>query len=282
MKILSSKAALQLVIAEIQAHKKSIGFVPTMGALHEGHLALVKTAQKVCDRVVCSIFVNPTQFNNSQDLSSYPQTPERDIALLKEVNCDILFLPESPQEIYPDGVTSMEFDLGNIASVMEGAHRPGHFQGVATVLYHFFNLVQPNRVFMGEKDFQQVAVVRKLIVLMHAPIEVVCVPTQRAASGLALSSRNMRLSAQQQDEAVAIFDAMQYAKSNWQRFSPKSLMQHLIGFFDAIPDAKVEYIAFADADSLEGVLEWSDHQSVRVFVVVWFGDVRLIDNQLLF
>ena len=192
---------------------KSIGFVPTMGALHEGHMALIKNAQSLCDIVICSIFVNPKQFNKESDLVNYPNTLERDTLNLKEVNCDIVFIP-SVEEIYPKNRIDKQFDFGALATEMEGEHRPGHFNGVALVIDRFFEIINPTYAFFGEKDFQQLAIIKALVEKLNSSIKIIGCPTVRETSGLAMSSRNERLIEDEKEEASAIFKALSFVAKN--------------------------------------------------------------------
>ncbi|MCB0576710.1 MAG: pantoate--beta-alanine ligase, partial [Saprospiraceae bacterium] len=194
---------------------KSIGFAPTMGALHDGHLDLVRMAKKECDRAVVSIFVNPTQFNDPKDLEKYPRTPEKDAALLIGVDCDVLFIPPV-EEVYPPGLDlTVHLDFGQLDQVMEGEFRPGHFKGMATVVNRLLDIVQPHRLYMGQKDFQQLTIVRNMLAQLHSPVELVMCPTRREADGLAMSSRNVRLSPAMRAAAPVIYQTLVWAKETF-------------------------------------------------------------------
>lgn len=282
MQVVTKADALISIRKTLLAAQTPVAFVPTMGALHAGHLQLVKMAKATGAFVMASIFVNPTQFDNPHDLEKYPRMPAKDLQLLEQVGCDLVFLPESPAEIYSEPLQIKSYDLGPLEHVMEGAFRKGHFQGVAAVLDRLFHLVQPQEVFMGEKDFQQVAIVKKLLDLLDLPITITGVKTVREPDGLAMSSRNMRLSAETRQNAGAIFKALTFAQENYLQFTPKSLSHHLESFFQNLSEVTVEYIQIADAETLEPISDWHAHQHVRAFIAVWFSGVRLIDNLPLF
>lgn len=267
----------QLEVARQNANKKgqTVGFVPTMGALHEGHMALVRRAKMECDIVVVSVFVNPTQFNNPDDLKLYPRTAQKDAALLTENGCDIAFFPEV-EDVYPKGIAIPTVDLGGMDKVMEGAFRPGHFNGVVQVVWRFFDLVKPNKAYFGLKDFQQVAVIQHMVRELSLPLEIVPCPTLREDSGLAMSSRNMRLSEQQKEDAVIIFRTLTKMKSLVSETRPKDLVEMGAKMIDESP-LKLEYLQIVDSKTLEALDEtWSD--SATVCIAAYCGEVRLIDN----
>jgi pantoate--beta-alanine ligase len=282
MQVVTKAEALISIRKTLLAAQTPVAFAPTMGALHAGHLQLVKKAKASGAFVMVSIFVNPTQFDNPHDLEKYPRMPAKDLQMLESVGCDLVFLPESPEEIYPTTQTINTYDLGALEHVMEGAFRKGHFQGVAAVLDKLFHLVQPHEVFMGEKDFQQVAIVRKLVAILNLPITITAVPTVREPDGLAMSSRNLRLSANTRQNAVAIFKALTFAQENYQKFTPQGLSKHLETFFHNLPEVTVEYIQVADAETLTPITNWGTNAHPRIFIAVWFSGVRLIDNMPLF
>lgn len=253
----------------------SVGFVPTMGALHEGHLQLVRRAVKENDVVVASIFVNPIQFNNPEDLAKYPRTLDDDRRMLKEAGCHVLFAPPV-EEMYPGPVTE-KYDFGPLERVMEGAYRPGHFNGVAVVVKKFFDIVGPDRAYFGEKDYQQLKIIQALVQLRSLPVEIVPCPTVREADGLAMSSRNRRLSPEERRIAPEIFQTMteagQRIKSDSvaqvRDFVRERLERH--GFV-------IDYIEIASAADLQPVRETPPRQPVRIFIACFLGKVRLIDN----
>jgi pantoate--beta-alanine ligase len=249
-----------------------------MGALHEGHMALVRRAKKTTDVVVVSVFVNPTQFNNPSDLKLYPRTPEKDAALLEQNGCDIAFFP-TVEEIYPEGYQTPHIPLGQLETVMEGEFRPGHFKGVVQVVNRFFELVKPDYAFFGMKDFQQVAVIRHMVKYLGLSVEIVPCPTLREASGLAMSSRNMRLSAHQLVEAIAIYDTLSRAKIQAAYMTPQEVKADALVFF-AQSDLKLEYFTIADPITLEELSdEWVD--GATACIAAFCGEVRLIDNMAL-
>jgi pantoate--beta-alanine ligase len=282
MHVITKAEALISIRKSLQETGTAVAFVPTMGALHAGHLQLVACAKESGAFVMASIFVNPTQFDNPRDLEKYPRMPARDLQMLEAQGCDLVFIPDSPEEVYPDPKSVQNYALGAVADTMEGAFRKGHFQGVAAVLDRLFQLVQPNEVFMGEKDFQQVAVVKRLVALLQLPITITGVPTVREPDGLAMSSRNMRLSAETRANAVAIFKALSFAQRTYQDFTPQTLEIQMQQFFQNLPEVTLEYIQFADSETLAPVASWANATHVRVFIAVWFSGVRLIDNMPLF
>jgi pantoate--beta-alanine ligase len=259
----------------------SIGFVPTMGALHNGHISLIKKAKIECDIVVCSIFVNPVQFNNKTDFEKYPVTIENDILLLEENSTDILFLP-SVKEIYPDGTDKLQhFDLGYLENILEGSYRPNHFQGVCNVMNRLLNTVKPEKLFLGQKDYQQVLVLKKMMQSFHPNIKTFTGETLRENDGLAMSSRNTRLSNNARKHATAIYQALQYIKKNIEKNSFEYLTHHakqiiLNNGFD-----KVDYIEICDAETLLPADTFNTDKKLIVLAAAFIDDVRLIDNILL-
>lgn len=271
----------QLNVALDQARENgmTIGFVPTMGALHAGHMALVERAGKECDFVVVSVFVNPTQFNNPEDLKLYPRTPETDSALLDKHGCSVAFFP-SVEDVYPSNLEIPNVDLGRMDRVMEGAFRPGHFKGVVQVVWRLFDLVKPNKAFFGLKDFQQVAVIQHMTRSLNLPVEIVPCATLREESGLAMSSRNMRLTAKQREEAVVIYRVLTFLKENASQFSPAELMEKGSEMMNQ-STLKLEYLQIVDSSTLELLdQKWSDHATACMSA--YCGEVRLIDNMQLF
>lgn len=255
---------------------KSVGLVPTMGALHEGHKSLVDRCRKENDVVVVSVFVNPTQFNNKEDLRTYPRTEEADKALLAASGCDIVFMP-TVEEVYPEPDTRV-FSLGKVAEVMEGAMRPGHFNGVAQIVSKLFMMVEPDRAYFGEKDFQQIAVIREMVKQEGFNLEIVPCPIVREADGLAKSSRNVRLDAHHRSIAPNIArilrESVDFAKSH----SVKETCAMVTDGINAYPEMEVEYYQIVDGITLMPVADWSDSNYVVGCVTVYCGDVRLIDN----
>ncbi len=253
---------------------EGVGFVPTMGALHAGHLSLVRRAREECQIVAVSVFVNPTQFNDPEDLRRYPRTPEADLELLSAAGADIVFMP-SVDEIYPESDTRV-FDFGMLDKVMEGATRPGHFNGVAQVVSRLFNLVQPERAYFGEKDFQQIAIIRQMVHQLDMPVRIISVPIVREEDGLAMSSRNALLSPAARKSAPLIYRALTEGVAYAETHAPAEVEQFVIDMIDANPELKVIYFNLVDSQTLQPVSSWDG--SVRGCVAVQAGNVRLIDN----
>lgn len=255
---------------------KSIGFVPTMGALHEGHLSLLQAAKKDCDITVCSIFVNPTQFNDPKDLERYPRTPEKDCKMLGQAGCDVVFLPEV-REMYPTPDTR-QFDFGRLNKMLDGAHRPGHFNGVAQVVSKLFSIIRPDRAYFGLKDYQQVQIVRALVKQLHMPVEIVACPILREEDGLAMSSRNTLLTAEERKAAKTIPRIMKMAREEFGKTTIPELKQKMLEEVRKEPLLKPDYIEFCDADSLEPVEHAKAGQKIICLVAIFSGRIRLIDN----
>ena len=257
----------------------SIGFVPTMGALHKGHLSLVQTAKTENDLTVCSIFINPVQFNNVEDFKRYPVTIEKDIELLIESGCDILFLPP-PDQVYPEGYQKKIFDLGKIETVFEGQYRPGHFQGVCQVMDRLLQIIQPDKIYMGQKDYQQCMVIQKLLELTgkEEEYELIVEPTIRETDGLAMSSRNLRLSNEARLKAPALYNALNYIKNNLGQQPLKTLKRNAKEGLEK-EGFNVDYIDIADANTLETPNGQSN--KLVALVAATINDIRLIDNTIL-
>lgn len=255
---------------------RRVGFVPTMGALHEGHLQLMRQSKKENDVLVVSIFVNPIQFNNSSDLDKYPRDLDKDKELLKTVDCDLLFAPDT-SEMYPEKVVE-EFYFGPLETVMEGAHRPGHFNGVAIVVKKLFEIVQPHQAYFGEKDFQQLAIIQKLVEIENIPVEIIPCSIVREEDGLAMSSRNSRLTAPERSIAPFIFQTLQQATSKKGLKRPEEIKQWVIEAFNSQKLFDLEYFEIADNKNLQPVHNWKDANGILGFIAVHLGKVRLIDN----
>lgn len=252
-----------------------IGFVPTMGALHDGHISLVKAAKEECDVVIVSIFVNPTQFNNTEDLKLYPRQEDKDLELLTQNDCDFVYLPTA-EEIYPSDYEEVKIDLDTIENTMEGEHRPGHFNGVVNVVSRLFKIVQPTKAYFGRKDFQQVAVVKEMNRQLKLPVEIVTVETKRDPSGLAMSSRNLRLSEQELEKAVVISQVLNKGKSWANSYSPAVTRQKMIEYFEQT-SLKLEYLQIVHPDTLNDLNQyWVS--GATACIAAYCGDVRLIDN----
>lgn len=262
---------------------KSIGFVPTMGALHEGHLSLIRRAKEENEIVVCSIFVNPTQFNDPKDLEKYPRTLEADRQLLESVGCDLLFAPQEP-DIYPEPPV-LRFSFGHLEEVMEGAHRPGHFNGVALIVSKLFHIVQPDKAYFGQKDYQQYLIIRQLVKDLSFPVQVIPCPIVREPDGLAMSSRNRRLTPEQRHEAVVLYQTLQEAKRRLLNGdSVGQVKAYVTGVFAPLQkkDIRLEYFEVADGYTLSPVQDIQEHQEIVLCMAAYVGDIRLIDNVLLF
>lgn len=255
---------------------KSIGFVPTMGALHAGHLSLLERSVEENDISVCSIFVNPIQFNNPKDLEKYPRTLETDSKMLKEAGCDIIFAP-AVEEMYPEKAKEV-YDFGPLESVMEGAHRPGHFNGVAVVVKRLFEICLPDRAYFGEKDFQQLAIIKAMTQQLDLPIEIIGCPIIREADGLAMSSRNVRLTTKERKIAPEIYNTIEDIKHKAGREPLERVLEDATAYLNSLSGMKVEYLQVADEHRLMPVLHWEDDRKKRVFVALFLGEVRLIDN----
>ncbi|GAB2797427.1 pantoate--beta-alanine ligase [Hymenobacter luteus] len=278
MEILNTAAELQAHTEKWRQAGKRIGLVPTMGALHEGHLQLVRAAARECDVVVTSIFVNPTQFNNPDDFRLYPRLPEADAELLGPAGCTALFLP-AVADMYPQP-TVLHFDFGALERVMEGAHRPGHFNGVATVVSKLFHLSRPHRAYFGQKDLQQVTIVRQLVADLSFDLEVVAFPTVREADGLAMSSRNRRLDAPARALAPLLYQSLQLAEKMVRdgEATPQAVRQAVREFLSSQPAIELEYIEVADAHTLQPLTDWQPGRPVALCLAAHLGGVRLIDN----
>lgn len=271
---------LQRYLNILKSDKKSIGFVPTMGALHEGHLSLIHRAKEENDCVVCSIFVNPTQFNDKDDLDKYPRTAASDIELLTSIRTDVLLMP-AVEEVYPEGLdTQLDLDFGNLATVMEGEFRPGHFDGMAQVVNRLLNMVQPHSLYMGQKDFQQITIVRSMLTQLASKIKLVMCPIMREEDGLAMSSRNVRLTPENRSLAVKISQTLQGAKALIDSKTPEEVITWAMNEL-SIPQFKPEYFAIVDGITLQAIDDFEAHHFVVACAAVWAGEVRLIDNMVL-
>lgn len=257
---------------------KTIGLVPTMGALHRGHFELVKTGFCENDVLVVSIFVNPTQFNNPDDLRKYPKTIERDTALLKEVSEEIVIFCPSVNEMYSDNIVSKTYDFEGLATVMEGVFRPNHFNGVGTIVEELLTLVAPNRAYFGEKDYQQLQIIRKLVEIKKISTTIIGCPVVRESSGLAMSSRNERLSDEEKKDAALIFKILQAAKIQFGTKSAKRVLEWVKNEFKRHPKLRLEYVEITTSDTLKPIIRKQKGKAYRAFISVYVQDVRLIDN----
>ncbi|NGM60588.1 pantoate--beta-alanine ligase [Sphingobacterium sp. SGG-5] len=280
MEILTTKKELRAYLDTYHSHQK-IALVPTMGALHQGHLSLIREAQKVADLVVCSIFVNPTQFNDPNDLEKYPRPIEQDISLLQSIACDVLFMPHV-EEIYPDPNESWHIDLGQLDKIWEGLHRPGHFQGVTQVVYKLFQAVKPHIACFGQKDFQQIMVVQRMLDLTRLPVQLLICPIVRDEEGLALSSRNARLSPAGKKSALVISKALRAVKNDFSESTPEVLQQKGTQIIQEEPDVKLEYFAICETQTLAKATTIAHGKQYIAIAAAWVEGVRLIDNMLLY
>lgn len=256
--------------------RSGIGFVPTMGALHAGHRSLVERARRECATVVVSVFVNPTQFDDKTDLKNYPRTPEADLRLLEEVGADYVFMP-SVEEVYPEPDTRT-FDFGMIDKVMEGATRPGHFNGVTQVVSRLFDLVKPAKAYFGEKDFQQIAVIREMVRQLRIPVEIIPCPIVRGEDGLALSSRNTLLDTDHRTAAPYIYKVLKAAVEKSHQTTPDQLAAWVTAQVESNPLLKVIYFQVVDAATMQQVRTWEESPAIQGCIAVQAGDIRLIDN----
>lgn len=280
MKIFRTKQELQHELAGIRQQNQVITLVPTMGALHEGHLSLINYAKPLTDITVCSIFVNPTQFNDPKDLEKYPRPIENDIALLESVGCDILFMP-TVEEMYPENDPEWHIDLGNLDQIWEGEHRPGHFQGVTQIVFKLFDLVKPNQACFGQKDFQQVMVIQRMIDIKKLDIKLLICPIIRSEEGLALSSRNARLSEEGKENALALITALRFIKDNLEQKSVAELLDGAKEILASNPAVELEYLSICETSTLAPVDNIETGKDYVALIAAWVEKVRLIDNILL-
>ena len=277
IKILKNRQELSDYILKIKENGQKIGFAPTMGALHEGHLSLYEKARKENDIVISSIFVNPTQFNNPEDLEKYPRTIEKDIELLQQTqNVDAVYIPQI-EDIYSNGLERKNYDFEGLENEMEGKFRPGHFDGVGTVVEELFRQVQPNNAYFGEKDFQQLMIIKKLVEKLSLPINIIGIPIYREKNGLAMSSRNMRLTSEQRESAKIIFETLVKVKGLFHQQTLDEIHQFVENTFKN-SDFELEYFIIANENTLREISEIKSNETYRAFIVVVIDGVRLIDN----
>jgi pantoate--beta-alanine ligase len=289
------KGELQDYLKNVRKKGKMIGFVPTMGALHPGHISLINYAKESCDLIICSIFVNPTQFNNLSDLEKYPRTIDADSQLLEKAGCDVVFIPEITEmysakelEMKALGIEDHSWtlgkpvDFGKLDKVMEGAQRPGHFNGVAQVVSKLFNIVQPHKAFFGQKDFQQLAIIRSMVKQMGISVEIISCPTLREKDGLAMSSRNVRLTPEQRKVVPAISQVLFKIKEIHASHSPAQLKAIVNEDLAAHPLMKLAYFEIVDAETLESISDFEESKSAVACIAVELDSLRLIDNVVLY
>ena len=278
MQVLKEKDALKKQIEAFKKANLSLGFVPTMGALHAGHLSLIKQALETCDKVVVSIFVNPTQFDNAQDLEKYPRTLEKDVERIAQLSEEVIVFSPPASEMYGNTVSSEKFSFDGLEDQMEGKFRKGHFDGVGTIVKKLFNMVQPDKAFFGEKDFQQLQIVKKMVQKEGLKVEVIGCPIDREINGLARSSRNERLSPDARQNAAFIYQVLQEVKKEFGTKSATEITSWVLEQFRKNKELKLEYFEIADEDTLMTISEKQDHQKYRAFIAAYSGDIRLIDN----
>ncbi len=276
MQIIEDIAVIKKHTETLRSSGKQIGFVPTMGALHAGHLSLIQTAATKNDVVICSIFVNPTQFNNPEDYRLYPRLLEEDSKLLAAHNCDILFAPLAT-EIYTER-SKINLSFGHLETVMEGKFRPGHFNGVATIVSKLFHLVKPHRAYFGQKDLQQFAIIKRLVTDLSFDLELICHPIIRENDGLAMSSRNRRLKPAERAEAINIYKALQLAEKSLSLKSAEQIREEVFKYLQGFKTIQPEYFELVDADSLQPITEIKEGTNLALCIAAFVGEVRLIDN----
>ena len=277
MKILTDIDSLSQILFKYRGSKINIGFVPTMGAIHEGHLSLIKLAQRECDLVICIIFINPTQFNDSNDLKKYPITTKNDINLLKKQSCDILFMP-SINEIYPKGLATNTYQLGGIDKILEGKKRPGHFDGVCTVIHRLFSIIKPKIAYFGEKDFQQVAIIKQMVNNHSLPVQIKTGKTIREKDGLAKSSRNTLLNTTQRKKAAYVYASLQKIKSLFGKLDCAELKKIIKNDIKQIEDMRLDYLDIVNPHSFKPLQDNANEEKAVAVIAVFLNEIRLIDN----
>ena len=278
MLIFNKKSDLSAFLSPLIIQNKSIGFVPTMGALHQGHLSLLEKSLSENDLTVMSIFVNPTQFNNAEDLDKYPRTLERDVQIMQDLSNNIIVYAPEVADIYEGNTVSESFNYDGLENQMEGKHRPGHFDGVGTIVKRLFEIVQPNKAYFGEKDFQQLQIVKKLVSKHNIPVEVIGCQIHREANGLAMSSRNERLSETAREKAAIIYQILNSAKEIFQTNSAEQTIKFVENEFKKHPEFELEYFEIADEATLLPVSEKESEKKYRGFIAIFIENIRLIDN----
>ena len=279
MRVYTSKAELSAFISKQSTPSFSLGFVPTMGALHTGHLSLVNTALAENTLVVVSIFVNPTQFDNPNDLNTYPQTLTEDIQLLETLSkSTILVYAPTIEDVYGSKIKVEHFDFGGLESQMEGKFRKGHFDGVGTIVKCLFEIVKPNRAYFGEKDFQQLQIIKKMVEVTQLPVTIVACPIEREPNGLAMSSRNRRLAVKENEAATLIYKTLQSVKEKFQFENQSDISNWVTTQFSNHPILELEYFQISDTETLDPIQHKNETKTYRAFIAVYAGDVRLIDN----
>lgn len=278
MLIFNRQEELKNHLMSVSDQKTTIGFVPTMGALHQGHLSLIKNSLAENKITVVSIFVNPTQFNNAEDLEKYPRTLEKDTKKIETVSKDVLIYAPSVEDIYEGNTVSASFNFDGLENQMEGEHRPGHFDGVGTIVKRLFEIVNPNNAYFGEKDFQQLQIVRKMVEKHNLPVNVIGCPIFREENGLAMSSRNERLSTQERQDASLIYKTLKTAKEKFGTNSAQEIIKYVETIFEKNSEFKLEYFQIADETQLLAAKSKIEGKKYRAFIAVFINNIRLIDN----
>jgi pantoate--beta-alanine ligase len=278
MEVLRTKDDVLRLRKELFSKGDELGLVPTMGALHEGHLELVRRACSENDTVLVSVFVNPTQFNNPDDLEKYPRSLEEDLAKLRTLSCDLHVFAPGVSEMYGTDISARKYDFKGMAEVMEGAHRPGHFDGVGTIVEALLGLILPQRAYFGEKDYQQLQIIRQLTSRQKIPVEIIACPIVREPDGLAMSSRNRLLPKRLRNEAGFLFQTLKMAKTLFGTKSASKVKDYVRAAFKEHPEFKLEYIEIADSETLQPVSRKQKNKKYRAFIAAYLGGVRLIDN----
>lgn len=280
MEIFKEIEPLKAFLRQQKIAARSLGFVPTMGALHQGHLSLIKASKVENDLSICSIYVNPAQFNNLTDLAKYPRALDQDIELLRKTDCDVLFCPDNSTMYSSE--SQIKFDFGILDKVMEGRYRPGHFSGVALVVSKLFHIVSPDKAYFGQKDFQQFKIIEKLVEELKFDITLRCMPIEREPDGLAMSSRNVRLSAEQREKAIFFYDSLKETRELLEKGnSMQNVRQVIKNKFENSNEVRLEYLELADASNLSQQENVSDKAKAILLIAGYVGEVRLIDNLLL-
>ena len=277
MKLFTQISPLNEAISKLKTNRLVIGFVPTMGALHNGHLSLVEMAKKECDVTIVSIFVNPTQFNNKHDLATYPSNFDRDKQMLEESDCDFLFAP-SISEIYPQGEVKKSYSFNGLDMIFEGAKRPGHFDGVCTIVHRLLSITQADKAYFGQKDFQQLAIVRQMVNQLKLNTDIVEGPTIRESDGLAMSSRNQLLNSKQRQAAPIIFKTLLEAKQSYGQRPIKAILKTITNTINSQDDMQVDYVDIVNPNNLKSIKSPDYNTQAHILVAVFVGAVRLIDN----
>ncbi len=279
MQVFQQISEVKTYISSQKQQHKIIGFVPTMGALHQGHISLINESKKVCDITVCSIFVNPTQFNNANDLTRYPRTPEVDIQLLEQAGCDVVYMPDV-KDIYPTTDTR-QFNFGYLDTILEAEHRPGHYNGVGQVVSILLTGIEPNKAFFGSKDYQQVMIVKALVKQLKLPIEIISCPILREDDGLAMSSRNMLLTPEERKIAKLVPIMMEEARDIAKQIGVSAAKSYIHNEVVKVPIMKLDYYEVCDTETLEPLTALKPNQRAISLIAVFVGNIRLIDNWMI-